>query len=87
MKMTSTQREKWTMTRAEGRQSYIRKIGILGWGIPTGIGWAFAMSATNGWDQLPILLPLGLVLFPIGGYWFGAFMWRRMEQAYQAPQT
>ena len=41
------------------------------------------MSAIQGWNRLPIYLPLALVGFPIGGIFFGKTMWKKMEAKYR----
>jgi hypothetical protein len=55
----------------------------LGWGVTTGITFSIVMAAIQGWDRLPILLPLALVLFPIGGIFWGKWMWKWGEARYQ----
>ncbi len=79
MKMNRKQQERWERMRQLGRSRYIWRHGVLGWGVTVAIAWSLSMAWMDGWDQLPILLPLALVLFPIGGYFFGAFMWRVLD--------
>jgi hypothetical protein len=40
------------------------------------------MSALQGWERLPIYLPIALISFPIGGYFWGAWVWKKIEQEY-----
>jgi hypothetical protein len=81
--MNPNQLKNWESLRRRGRKWYILVVGVLCWGLLSGLVWAVAMSAMQGWERLPLLLALGLVGFPIGGYFFGAFMWKRMESEYQ----
>lgn len=85
--MTLKQRERWARIRAAGRKNYIWKYGVIGWGVPVAVVWAMLVAAWNGWAQFPILLPLALVTFPIGGYALGAMMWRHAETAFDAATT
>jgi hypothetical protein len=84
MKMTDKQLERWEKTRQMGRTRFIWLQGVLAWGVTVGVMWAVAMTAVRGeWDRLPILLAIALVGFPIGGYFFGALMWKTSEAAYR----
>lgn len=61
---------------AQGRTRFILTRGVLGWGLTTGVLWSILMTfAMEGWS-LWATLPLALIVFPIGGYFWGAFMWR-----------
>lgn len=83
MEMTPKQVEQWTKTREMGRSRYIWRHGVWGWGLVVGLFWAVAMAAVQGWDRLPILIPVSLIAFPIGGYFFGAWTWKMTEAKYQ----
>jgi hypothetical protein len=87
MKMTDKQLARWEKTRRMGRMRYIWLVGVLGWGVATGSMWAIAMAAMQGWERLPVLLPLALVGFPIGGYFFGAWVWKASEAQYQQAKA
>jgi hypothetical protein len=84
--------ERWSETRRMERSRYIWRYGVLGWGLSVGVIWALVMSALQGWERLPILLPLALIGFPIGGYFFGVCTWRttaahREQAARSASET
>lgn len=83
MAMNAKQLERWANIRRGGRTRYIWVQGVLGWGLSMGIFWPLAMAFVQGWDRLPIMLPLALIGFPIGGYFFGAWTWRVSEAQYQ----
>ena len=83
MGTSSKQIDRWRRMRQMGRSRYIRLYGVLGWGLSTGILWALAMAAMEGWENLPILLPLAVICFPVGGYFFGAIMWRLFEAQFK----
>ena len=82
MKMTEPQRKRWERIRAKGRKRFIWLTGVVAWGIPTGLLWSAGMSWFMRWS-LPSILPMALIVFSIGGYWFGATMWRQMEDRYE----
>ncbi len=46
------------------------------------IVWPLAMGFFQGWDHLPFLLPVSLLLFPIGGVFFGRMVWSVAEGNY-----
>jgi hypothetical protein len=73
---------KWERTRAKGRNRFIWVTGVLCWGVLTGLVWSVVMAMFQGWDRLGVLIPIALIAFPIGGYWFGSNVWRKTEERY-----
>ncbi len=69
--------------QAKGRRHFILYRGVLGWGVPMlFITTALRWYRTYRWHLPPQAevwfdILLGLVIWPLGGYWFGARMWRR----------
>jgi len=45
------------------------------------------MGLSEGWERLPFYLIGGLIGFPIAGYAYGAWTWKRSERQYQAWQS
>jgi hypothetical protein len=82
--MSEKQAARWKKTRQMGRGRYTLIYGVLLWGLFSGVTWALAMAAIQGWDRLPILFVLALIAFPIGGVFFGRLMWRVFEARYAA---
>lgn len=77
--MTKQQMDRWERIRVRGKKRYIWLSGVIGWGISTGIlvcvinrlgGTSWVQSASS------------LVVFPIGGYFWGLFMWHWMERQF-----
>ena len=83
MGMTDEQLARWEKTRKMGRTKFVWLVGVLGWGVGTGSLWAVATAALRNWEDLPRLLALALVGFPIGGYFFGTLVWKSSESRYQ----
>jgi hypothetical protein len=84
MKMNEKQLARWEKLRKMGRTRFIWLYGVLAWGVSVGVMWALGMTAANGdWERLPVTLGIALVGFPIGGYFFGALMWKMSEAAYR----
>ena len=82
MAMNAKQAERWAKSRQRGRTRYIWVNGVLGWGVTMGLVWPIAMAAQQGWQHLTGLLPIALVGFPIGGYFFGVWTWRVYESQF-----
>jgi hypothetical protein len=61
--------------RGLSRSQFVRRYGVLGWGVSTAVIWAVLMVAIESSASLLVLLPIALVLFPIGGYFFGQALW------------
>ncbi|AKC87023.1 hypothetical protein WQ53_09990 [Pseudoxanthomonas suwonensis] len=56
--------------------------GALGWGLTTALIYSLLMWGIAGAD-LRVLLPLSLLLFPLGGLLWGAAMWWHLERRYR----
>ncbi len=60
---------------ARGPVWFILVYGVLGWGLTTGVLFAWVLSWEEGRSFLGAL-PLTLVFFPLGGLLWGFLMWR-----------
>ena len=78
--MSASTSEKWARASRLGRNRFVWRYGILGWGLPTAILFSLMRGYSEGWDQLPVILAISLVLFPLGGILVGRVMWRRLER-------
>ena len=85
---------RWERVRARGRLRYVLMHGVLFWGLPmllamTGVtyvqqyGWAWPSAET----ERILLMLVNLIIWPIGGYLFGAAMWSVLEGAYRAVKN
>lgn len=65
---------------AKGRGHFVVVWGMLIFGVSSAILFAAIMSMVD--DDLPFwpMLWLSLILFPVGGYFWGAIMWRFFEK-------
>jgi hypothetical protein len=77
--MSNSDSEKWTRFSKLSRTQYVLRFGVLGWGIPTAILFSLVQGYRFGWDGFLFQLIPALILFPIGGIFFGRFMWRALE--------
>ncbi|MHC4375837.1 MAG: hypothetical protein ACYS26_04465 [Planctomycetota bacterium] len=66
------QAQRLERTIAKGRTRFILVRGVLGWGVTTAVLWSVLMAISEGWSPWSTL-PTALALFPIGGYFWGAF--------------
>lgn len=84
MAMTAEERlAKWERVRAAGRDRFVMRCGVLGWGVPTAILYSLAgLLWERGLGEFALRLAISLLLFPLGGYFWGAIMWRHFEAAY-----
>lgn len=79
--------DRWTRIHERGRSSYVWRYGVFGWGFSTALFWILWMGWSQGWDRLPYLVVTALVLFPLSGYVWGIFMWRKIETQYKAERN
>ena len=84
--MKTSEMEKWKKTRSKGKKKFIIQNGVLGWGLTTGIFWSIIMNYTSESNSFPnfisLLIP-ALILFSIGGYFWGILVWNITEKKYQ----
>ncbi len=65
---------KWQQIHKQGFVRFVLIRGVLGWGIVTAILYSLLMWVFSDSD-MSRLLPISLVIFPIGGLLWGAFIW------------
>lgn len=75
--------QRWARTRELGRPRYIWLYGVVFWGLTAGLLWSIIMATFQGWNRWPVLFVTAMVVFPIGGYFFGTTMWNKMEAKYE----
>jgi uncharacterized membrane protein YhdT len=69
-----------------GRVSFTLRYGVIGWGISTALVFALYQGFFQGWESFPRWLGLSLMIFPIGGWFWGVMMWRFVIRADQTEQ-
>jgi hypothetical protein len=70
----------------EERRRFVFRRGVLGWGVTTAFLWA-AFSALLLGSPFWRSLAIALVVFPIGGLFFGRALWCGQQNAEPAPPT
>ncbi|MBA3031354.1 MAG: hypothetical protein FP816_21420 [Desulfobacteraceae bacterium] len=74
---------KWEKIRSDGRSSFIWRKGVLQWGITISIFWSILMQIIQPQKPIWIRPLVAIILFPIGGYIWGLFVWKSTEKKYQ----
>ncbi|QZY53623.1 peptidylprolyl isomerase [Crassaminicella profunda] len=88
--MNSKKREAWERTRQKGKSYFIWRKGVLGWGIPTAILFQVSMAILNNGLNIDAFtsrkfilnLVTSVIVFPIGGYFWGMWMWYWSNKIY-----
>lgn len=80
--MNERQARRWVKIRASGRDRFVWIYGVFGWGVSTGVLVSLVISFLNQWEGVLFYMALGLVLFPIGGYFWGRWVWWISEKQY-----
>lgn len=65
----------------KGKWPYILVYGVLGWGVSTAILFSL-LQAFLGEVAFLDVLSLSLILFPIGGLFWGLYMWSYLGKQY-----
>ncbi|RMF07330.1 MAG: hypothetical protein D6762_07765 [Candidatus Neomarinimicrobiota bacterium] len=80
--MSEKQLAKWAEIRRMGRMKFIWFRGVLVWGVSTAILWSLFMMALPYFHELRPSLGTAIILFPIGGYFWGVWVWKFAEKQY-----
>jgi len=75
--------QKWEAKRRLGKAKFILLHGVLGWGVPCGILVTVIRFLIHEWKFDAISAGISLVIWAIGGIFFGWQMWQRAETKYQ----
>ena len=62
------------------KKDFIIKRGVLGWGITTAILFSLLMSFVKQDATFLGTLATAIILFPIGGYFWGLWMWHMKKK-------
>lgn len=80
---------KWEKIRQQGKKRFVYRYGVLGWGLTTGIFFSIVFELINEGKihktvsgSLAISL-FSIVLFLVGGYFWGVYMWHSMERRFR----
>lgn len=65
----------------KGKLHYIFVHGVLGWGVSTAILFSL-LQAFSGEAAFFDVLPISFILFPIGGLFWGLYMWSYLGKQY-----
>jgi hypothetical protein len=80
--LSEVQAAKWASIRRRGRRRYIFLSGVLRWGV----GIAVPTTIVAGWLGAPApflgRLAIALVVYPLIGIGYGAWMWSFNERRY-----
>ena len=83
MTLKEEQLARWAITRQKGKARFILVSGALGWGLTTGTLYSLLMWLVMD-ANLKFLLPISLILFPVGGLLWGWCVWSFSERAFHA---
>jgi hypothetical protein len=84
-KVEAKERERWLRAKAKGRQRFIWRSGVLGWGLVTFLIWMpLLLWSTRqlNWSDALHRSAVSLPIWLLGGYIYGIFAWKRMSGKY-----
>ena len=84
------QRREWQAIQARGRRSFVWRSGVLGYGgfmfmVMTVIGLVGNSRILHRWTDFAVAIGINLVIWPLAGYFFGLFMWNRLQKRFAGP--
>ena len=80
--MKARQALRWERTRQVGRRKFILYYGVLGMGLIGGMLYSIIdlLRHNEPFSWGGFMVPL--IVFPLGGIWWGSWMWKRSESEY-----
>ena len=72
----------WAKADKLGRNRYILRYGVVGWGVPVAFMFSLIQALLDGWNTFVPQLGISLILFPIIGVIVGLITWKQMEKAH-----
>ncbi len=75
--------QKWEVIRNKGKSRSIWIQGVLLWGLSTGVLWAIIMELFSPSENPLIRFIVAIIAFPLGGIFFGSWMWSSSERGYK----
>lgn len=81
--MREQDRAKWDRPRAEGKRRFVLRRGVVGWGLSSGLLFAMLseMDGVQHVHNVWLALPRTILLFLVGGYFWGVSMWSYIERS------
>ena len=74
---------RWQKAREGGKTRFVLLFGVAGWGLLTALLFSMIpLLFGNSFDWFRAAL--AFVLFPVGGIFWGTYMWSHMEKRYAA---
>lgn len=90
--MKEKDKKYWEKIRGKGKKHFILYRGMIGWGITTGILFSIIntimIEGIKGVTIGDIIgkLIISIIAFPIGGYFWGLWVWNIQEKKYKKSQ-
>lgn len=92
---TSDPWERWEQTRTMGRDQWIFRRGVCGWGLSVAFFFSMIFPVTFWLIERPdrsfegllcVSAAFSFIGFPVGGYFWGASLWSRTEKEFLAAR-
>lgn len=80
--MNQKQHKKWSKSREKGEKRFVWFQGVLLWGVCTALFWSVLMEFLVPNENIFVRPIIAIILFPIGGYGWGKWVWKITEKKY-----
>ncbi|MCK5306367.1 MAG: hypothetical protein KAJ66_04470 [Candidatus Omnitrophica bacterium] len=80
--MNEKQMKRWEWIRRPGKKHFIWVRCVLGWGVLTAVLYSIITSILN-MQAFFTILPIAVIVFPIGGIFIGSWAWNITEKKYK----
>jgi len=84
--MNQKQYNSWSKLRQHGENRFIWVRGVVIWGFSTAILWSILMQLLTPTDEFMRRTIIALVVFSVGGYFWGKLVWKANEKKHAQYQ-
>ena len=91
--MNQRRMARWEKMRERGRRHVVRRYGVFGWGLTTGLlcaAWMLVRHLNSGEFDRGLIILIALFAVPcfmLSGVLFGHFLWLLMEWQYKRAKA
>lgn len=85
-------RKRWDKVKAKEKKNFILRVGVLQWGgfmfvVMTGLSLLRQPPAPRQAIDYVVEIAIGLLIWPIAGYCFGALLWNFYETYFEEQNS
>jgi undecaprenyl pyrophosphate phosphatase UppP len=73
----------WLLQKQQGKRRFVLVRGVLLWGLPCGVSSLALRSFPDHTLPNVISVLIALLVWSLGGVWFGGYLWNKCEKRFE----